>query len=50
MFHQPFKYRGENRIDLHPKWSKDGKFVSIDSEHREKREFHVINVSKITNK
>tara|TARA_B110000003_G_scaffold263389_1_gene287016 strand:+ start:18134 stop:19420 length:1287 start_codon:yes stop_codon:yes gene_type:complete len=48
MFHQPFKYQGENRIDLHPKWSKDGKFVSIDSGHRGKREFHVINVTKIT--
>ena len=47
IFHQPFKYSGENRIDLHPKWSKDGKFVSIDSGHRGKREFHVINVSKI---
>ena len=34
----------------HPKWSKDGKFVSIDSGHRGKREFHVINVSKITKK
>ena len=48
MFHQPFRYRLENRIDLHPKWSKDGKYVSIDSGHRGKREFHVINVSRIT--
>lgn len=48
MFHQPLKYQGENRIDLHPKWSQDGKFVSIDSGHRGKREFHVINVSQIT--
>lgn len=50
MFHQPFKYQGENRIDLHPKWSRDGKFVSIDSGHRGKREFYVINVSQITKK
>ena len=50
MFHQPFKYQGENRIDLHPKWSRDGKFVSIDSGHRGKREFYVINVIKITKK
>ena len=50
MFYQPFKYSGENRIDLHPKWSKCGKFVSIDSGHRGKREFHVINVSEVTKK
>ena len=50
MFHQPFKYQGENRIDLHPKWSKDGKFVSIDSGHRGKREFHVIDITKIIKK
>ncbi|MBA32047.1 MAG: hypothetical protein CL748_06060 [Chloroflexi bacterium] len=50
MFHQPYKYKGENRIDLHPKWSEDGKFVSIDSGHRGKREFHVINITKIIKK
>lgn len=47
-FHQPFKYFGENRIDLHPKWSKDGHFVSIDSGHGGKREFHVIDVTRLT--
>ena len=47
-FHQPFKYYGENRIDLHPKWSKDGHFVSIDSGHDGKREFHVIDVTQLT--
>ena len=50
MFYQPLKYQGENRIDLHPRWSKDGKFVSIDSGHRGKREFHVMNISQITKK
>jgi len=48
MFYQPLKYQGENRIDLHPRWSKDGKFVSIDSGHRGKREFHVMNICQIT--
>lgn len=47
-FHQPFRYRGEGRIDLHPKWSPDGRFVSIDSGHHGKREFHVIDVSGVT--
>tara|TARA_B100001741_G_scaffold199836_1_gene164918 strand:- start:15543 stop:16814 length:1272 start_codon:yes stop_codon:yes gene_type:complete len=47
-FHQPFKYFGEKRIDLHPKWSKDGHFVSIDSGHVGKREFHVIDVTRLT--
>lgn len=50
IFHQPIKYHDENRIDLHPKWSKDGRFVSIDSGHRGKREFYVINVEQITKK
>lgn len=50
MFHQPFKYVGENRIDLHPKWSREGKFVSIDSGHSGKREFYIIDVSRLTNK
>ena len=50
LFHQPFKYRGEYRIDLHPKWSRDGQFVSIDSGHCGKREFYVINISMITKK
>ena len=50
VFHQPFKYQGENRIDLHPKWSRDGKYVSVDSGHRGKREFYVIDIRELIKK
>lgn len=46
-FYQPLKYQGEKRIDLHPKWSRDGKYVSIDSGHNWRRNFIVIDVSGI---
>ncbi len=45
-FYQPFKYKGEIRIDLHPKWSKNGHFISIDSGHNGRRCLYVINVFK----
>lgn len=46
-FYQPLKYLGEKRIDLHPKWSMDGKFVSIDSGHNGKRSLYIIDISRL---
>lgn len=46
-FYQPIKYNGENRIDLHPRWSVDGKTVSIDSGHNGFRSMYTIDVSNI---
>jgi len=46
-FFQPLKYKGEKRIDLHPKWSPDGKQVSIDSGHDGKRKVFLIDVESI---
>ena len=41
------KYYGYKRCDLHPRWSPDGNFISIDSTHEEKRKTFLINVSKV---
>jgi len=46
-FYQPLKYQGEKRIDLHPKWSKDGGYISIDSGHNGKRSFYIIDVNNV---
>jgi len=47
VFFQPFKFYGELRCDLHPRWSLDGKFVSFDSCHSGRRRFYVLDVSEI---
>lgn len=46
-FYQPLKFRGEQRIDLHPKWAPDGKQVSIDSGHSGKRKAYILDVEII---
>lgn len=46
-FLAPFRFDGPRRCDLHPRWSPDGRFVSIDSAHEGHRGSYVLDVSPI---
>jgi len=46
-FFQPLRFKKENRIDLHPRWSPDGRYISIDSGHNGKRHMYILNIEKI---
>lgn len=46
-FFSPPPYRGEWRCDTHPRASRDGNFVCIDSPHDGGRQLYLIDVSKI---
>lgn len=47
-FFHPKDHRGEYRCDLHPGWSRDGRYVCIDSLHEnDTRQMYVLDVSGI---
>ena len=46
-FYSPPELSGEIRCDLHPRWSRDGLQVCIDSAHEGTRQVYVLDVSKI---
>jgi hypothetical protein len=43
-FHQPFRYKKEKRIDLHPKWGIDSQSVYFESGHEGTRKLYEINI------
>ncbi|MEO7953531.1 MAG: hypothetical protein ABIR35_05470 [Polaromonas sp.] len=47
-FYTDPKLKKENRCDLHPRWSRDGREVCIDSVHESVRQMYVIDVSALT--
>lgn len=46
-FRAPWRYDGAVRCDLHPRWSPDGRSISIDSAHQGIRSTYVVDVSRL---
>jgi hypothetical protein len=46
-FHVPKEYTGEWRCDLHPRFSRDGRSVTIDSPHQGGRQIYLIDIRGI---
>ena len=47
-FHSPPALDGPLRCDLHPRWDRTGRRISIDSAHTGQRQIYVLDVSAIT--
>lgn len=46
-FLAPLRYDGDLRCDLHPRWSPDGRMLSIDSTHSGTRQTYILDVSAL---
>jgi len=47
-FHLPRAYTGEWRVDTHPRFSPNSRYVCIDSPHQDQgRQLHLIDISEI---
>ena len=46
-FYQEQPSDNEWRCDLHPRWSRDGRYVCIDSKHSGRRQMYLLDVSGI---
>lgn len=46
-FYAPLRYDKPHRCDLHPRWSRDGRSVCIDSAHELDRHLYLVDVSAI---
>ncbi|MEX0596559.1 MAG: hypothetical protein WD512_08660, partial [Candidatus Paceibacterota bacterium] len=43
-FYSPFKYKGQVRCDLHPRWDRQGKFVVVDTTKNKIRKMAILNI------
>lgn len=48
-FLAPWAFEGEERTDLHPRWSPDGNKISIDSSHKGIRRNYILDISRLIN-
>ncbi len=48
-FLAPLKYSAARRCDLHPRWSRDGNWISVDATYENKRMSYLLDVSKLIN-
>jgi hypothetical protein len=46
-FFAPWHYDGINRCDLHPRWSPDGRFISVDSAHDGVRRSYFLDLQRL---
>jgi Tol biopolymer transport system component len=46
-FFAPWAFDGPERCDLHPRWSPDGRHISIDSAHEGVRKSYILDVDEI---
>ena len=46
-FRSPPSYTGESRCDLHPRWSPDGRWISVDATYTGTRRSYLLDVSDI---
>ena len=43
-FLSPYKFSGENKCDLHPRWDRKGKFICFDSAMNGRRSMYLIEI------
>ena len=48
-FYAPPELTGPVRCDLHPRWSRDGQSVCIDSAHESERQVYILDVRPVIN-
>jgi len=48
-FLAPWRFDGPNRCDLHPRWSPNGKMLSVDSTHEGRRNTYILDISALVN-
>lgn len=47
-FYSPPELKDDFRVDLHPRWSRNGRWVCFDSAHEGSRQLYLLDVSSIT--